>query len=111
MGGEVDLPTCQALPIDRLWCPPRFILYQHTMMGMAEYVPMQIRNSDAYCTEMLSCTLSRIAKPVIDKQMGPRVNKKRCLVQSETVATIMAKPKATAQGGTERSWVWMASYL
>ena len=33
--------------------------------------------------------------------MGSRVKMKRCLSVSEKKATIMAKPKAVAQGGTE----------
>ncbi len=52
--GSSDLPICQALPMALRWCPPRFMLNQHTIMGMAEYVPMQIRNSAAYCTGRLS---------------------------------------------------------
>jgi len=95
----------------RRWCPPRFMLYQHTMTGMAEYVPMQMRNSAEYCTGRLSCTLMRMPKPAMAMLMAPMTNPNRCLAQSDATATTMAKPKATAQGGTDRSWVVMASYL
>jgi len=34
--GKKDIPICQALPMALRWWPPRFMLNQHTMMGMAE---------------------------------------------------------------------------
>jgi hypothetical protein len=52
-----------------------------------------------------------MAKPEMETKMGPMANRKRCLAQSDTVATIMAKTKATAHGGTDRSWVWIGSNL
>lgn len=72
---------------------------------------MQVRNSAAYCTCRLSCTVSRIANPVMAMQIAPMINKKRCLAQSEKTATTMENPNDTTQGGTERSWVVMGSYL
>ena len=36
MGVQKDVPICQALPMALRWCPPRFMLNQHTMTGMAE---------------------------------------------------------------------------
>ena len=42
----------------------RLVLNQHTMIGIAEYVPIAARKSAAYCRWVLSCTTRRMMKPV-----------------------------------------------
>lgn len=93
-------PTCHADPIARRWWPPRFMLNQHTMTGIAVYAPIATRKSAAYCTWRLSCTLMSIAKPEIHTQIGNIVKKKRCFTLSEKYAINMLNPNAAAQGGT-----------
>lgn len=69
---------------------------------------MTARNRAAYCTFGLSCTVSRIEKPLKAKDIGNSEKAKRCFRWSEIVAIAMAKTKAQAQGGTEYSCVWIA---
>src|SRR5437667_3135403 len=83
---------------------------QHTITGMALKQPMTTRKSAAYWSFGRRCTVRRMAKPVMDTQMGIRVKRKRCLRRSERVATSIAKTKAQAQGGTEWSWVPIGVY-
>lgn len=71
-------PTCHAVPMARRWWPPRLVLNQQTTTGMAEYVPIARRNNAAYWRFVLSCTASRMQKPVTAIAMGISVKRKRC---------------------------------
>jgi len=84
------------------------VLNQQTITGIALYAPIAARKRAAYWILMLLWTVKRMAKPETATQIGIIVKRKRCLALSEIVATIIAKVKEAAQGGTERSWVWMA---
>lgn len=95
-----DLPICHAVPTALRWWPPRFMLNQHTITGMAEYAPMAVRNKAPYCSGRLSCTDMRMARPEMEMQMGMMVNKKRWRAASLAIATTMENTKAAAQGGT-----------
>ena len=86
----------------------RFVLNQHTMIGMAEYVPIAARKSAAYCRCVLSCTTRRMMKPVNDTAIVARMKTKRIRSQSESVAVIIARANAHAQGGTESNCVRIA---
>ena len=93
-------PTCQADPTERLWWPPRsgrvswmnymktgvclLMLNQHTMIGIALNAPDVTRKSAPYWTERLSCTPSRIAKPVIQMKILKMANRNRCRTLSLT---------------------------
>jgi hypothetical protein len=46
-------PMIHPLPTALRWWPPKFIVNQHTMMGIAEYVPLVTRNNIPYMTEVL----------------------------------------------------------
>jgi hypothetical protein len=45
------------------------MLNQHTMMGIAEYVPEVIMKSAPYCTSLLSWMEVTMAKPQMDMMM------------------------------------------
>lgn len=61
--------TCHAVPTARLWWPPRFMLYQHTITGIAEYVPIVTMKSAPYCKSKLLWTEIRIPNPAIAMQI------------------------------------------
>jgi len=52
----------------------------------------------------------RMAKPVMQTQIGSSAKKKRCRVLSLAYAMTMAKAKAAAHGGTLCSCVSVAEY-
>ena len=70
--------------------------------GIAVYVPLVIRKSAPYFIVKLS-GLSIMAKPEIAAAMETTMKAKRCLARSEKKAMNIAKPKAVAQGGTEKT--------
>lgn len=80
------------------------------MTGMALYEPMATRKSAAYCVCGLLCTVRSIANPEMATEIGIRVKANRCLALSEKNATIIAKTKAHAHGGTLCSWVPIGVY-
>ena len=86
----------------------RFVLNQQTITGIALYAPIAARKRAEYWVLTWLWTVKRMAKPEMAMQIGIIVKRKRCLTLSEIVAMIIAKVKEAAQGGTERSWVWIA---
>lgn len=76
---------------------------------MAEYVPMHVRNSAAYSRLRLVCTVIPMIKPAMAMRSGTAAYRSRCLLQSLRMATSMQNTNALAQGGTDRSCVWMES--
>ena len=86
----------------------RFVVNQHTMIGIAEYVPIVARKSAPYCRWTLSCTTSRMMKPVRAMAIVGRMKTKRLRNRSEKVAVIIAIANAHAQGRTDSSCVWIA---
>jgi len=84
------------------------VLNQQTITGIALNAPIAARKRAEYWVLTWLWTVKRMAKPEIATQIGIIVKRKRCFTLSEIVAMIIAKAKAAAQGGTERSWVWIA---
>ena len=132
-GGDVPFPkpTWKAVPTARLWCPPtafaqrqhhqylqhntptehsRFVLNQHTIIGMAEYVPIAARKSAPYCRCRLSCTTRRMTKPASETAVVASTNTYRIRSQSDAVAESIASANAHAHGGTDSSWVRIWPY-
>ena len=86
------------------------VLNQQTIIGIAEYVPIAARKSAAYWSFVLSWTMSKIRKPVMETAVGRSTKTKRCRKWSDANAVSMASAKAQAQGGTESSCVRIWPY-
>ena len=77
---------------------------------MALYVPHVTINSAPYSRLWCVCVVIKMQKPAIEMHIGIKVNRNRCFSLSEKYATIIEKPNAAAQGGTECSWVPIVLY-
>lgn len=88
----------------------RLVFVQHTMIGMAVKLPLAARNNAAYCKCLLSCTTSKMMKPVSATANEPTMNAKRIRIQSDATATTIADTNAQAHGGTESNWLWIALF-
>ena len=105
------IPPMSASPVV---CTPtehsRFVLNQHTIIGMAEYVPIAARKSAPYCRCRLSCTTRRMTKPASETAVVASTNTYRIRSQSDAVAESIASANAHAHGGTESSCVRIWPY-